>query len=383
MLRCPHCKSQLETISTPHGRRFDCRACGGKSVGLAVLRNQYDKDGLLGRLYQAARQGGRGAGRPCPHCGTRMRLVGLTQAGRNEPVVLDICVACQFLWLDAEELDQLGQALPPPRPERKKELTPQAREAMAMLALRQDQAAIESEEAARGPDSLWQWLPALLGMPVEVEAPPLRRRPVLTWSLSLSMALLFLWLLAAGQLEAAISRWGFVPARWSREGGLTLLTSFFLHAGLLHVVGNLYFFVVFGDNVEDSMGRLGFLSLLGCAHLVGMLVHAAYDPRGDIPCVGASAGISGVIACYALLYPRARLAFLFRLTRYWGPLGWIRIPAVWALVLYILLQAVGAWKQIGGLSHVSALAHLGGLAVGLTVGGAARIVQRRESPSPR
>ena len=302
--------------------------------------------------------------------------------GRDEPVVLDVCVACQFLWFDAEELEQLGQALPPPKQEQKKELTPQAREAMAMMALRQEQASLAAEEVRRGPEHFWQWLPALLGMPVEVEAPPVRRTPLLTWGLSLAMAVLFLWLLGAGRLDEAIRRWGFLPARWSREGGLTLLTSFFLHAGLLHLLSNLYFFVVFGDNVEDSMGRLGFVSLLGCAHLVGMLVHAAYDPRGDIPCVGASAGISGVIAYYALLYPRARLAFLFWVPafRFVVPLGWLRIRAIWALALYVLLQAVGAWQQIGGLSHVSALAHLGGLAVGVAVGGAARIAQRRQSP---
>ncbi|HOD84764.1 MAG: Rhomboid family protein [Planctomycetes bacterium ADurb.Bin126] len=377
MLRCPQCKSSLETVSTPHGRRYDCRACGGKSVGLAVLRNQYRKDPFLGRLYQAARQGGRGAGRTCPHCGSRMRLVGFARPGQDDPVVLDICVGCQFLWFDAQELDQLRQALPPPAVEKHAELSPRAREAVARMALSREPVAVGEGHFA-GPEQFWQWLPGLLGMPVEVDAPPVTRKPVLTWGLSLVMAVLYVLLMAMGQLEGAIDRWGFLPAHWSREGGLTLLSSFFLHAGLLHLVGNLYFFVIFGDNVEESLGTRGFLSLLLSAHLAGMLAHAAFDPRGNIPCVGASAGISGVIAYYSLLFPRARLAFLLR--RWFFVLGWFRIRAVWALVLFVLLQLLGAWQQIGGFSHVSALAHLGGLIVGVVVGVVARSVQRQDSP---
>ena len=98
------------------------------------------------------------------------------------------------------------------------------------------------------------------------------------------------------------------------------------------------------------------------AHLAGSLVHAALDPRGEVPCIGASGGIFGIVAYYAIAFPRARLAFFFF---YWVRGGWIRVPAWGMLVFYTGLQILGAQAQIAGTSNVSSLAHLGGIAVGV------------------
>ena len=179
---------------------------------------------------------------------------------------------------------------------------------------------------------------------------------------------------ATGALGQAIKQWGFVPDDVFRHGGLTLVTSFFLHAGIWHLIGNMYFFLLLADNVEDHLGRSRFLLLLAAAHVAGMVLHAAFDPRGHVPCVGASAGISGVIAYYAVVFPHAKLGFLLR----WFLLfRWIRMPAYVALVLYLVLQLIGAWAQVSGFSSVSALGHLGGLGVGLAVACAVRLVRAR------
>jgi membrane associated rhomboid family serine protease len=127
------------------------------------------------------------------------------------------------------------------------------------------------------------------------------------------------------------------------------------------VASNLYFFVVFGASVEDRLGKLWFLALLVAAHLAGVSLHMAADPGGAEPIVGASAGISGVIACYAVAFPQAKLGFFF-LVRF------IAVRAIWALVLFIVLQMFGAMEQLKGYSQVSYLAHLGGLAVGVVAG---------------
>jgi membrane associated rhomboid family serine protease len=193
--------------------------------------------------------------------------------------------------------------------------------------------------------------------------------------LTIFMAIVFLSLTSQNILAQKIQEWGFIPNQWARHNGMTLGSSFFLHAGWFHLLSNLYFLVIFGDNVEDHLGKLRFLLLLAGAHLAGSFLHAAFDPRGEVPCVGASAGISGVIAYYALLFPRARIGFFF-----WLLLRWLRVRAVWAFVAFLAVQLLGTWRQIGGASNVSYLAHLGGLAVGMV---AAMLVRITAAPAGR
>ena len=290
-----------------------------------------------------------------------MATVPFSGSGDAGAIWLDVCARCYFVWFDPNEYAQIlagaGRAAP------KEQLSLQAREAGAMLKLESRRRAQEARPADdQGPDETWKSLPALLGLPVECDEPVKAGKPVLTWGLSAVMVVLFVWLAVTGTLEGAITNWGFIPARWFRHDGATLAAAFFLHGGVLHLVFNLYVFLIFADNVEDHLGKGRFLLLLAGAHLAGMLVHAIFDPRGDVPCVGASAGISGVISYYAIAFPAARLGFLFR---FWWYFRWVRIRAIWALVIYVLLQILGSWQQVAGYSHVSSLAHLGGLAIGV------------------
>src|SRR6059058_4874401 len=147
-------------------------------------------------------------------------------------------------------------------------------------------------------------------------------------------------------------------ARW----GVTFLTSFFLHAGVLHLIGNIYFLFVFGDDVENFLRPFRYLALIAFAALIGDLAHIAADPSSQIPCVGASGGIAGVIIFYALNFPEVKLGFLLRYGWWW--FRWIRLRAWFVFVLWILFQAVGAWEQVAGISAVSSLAHIGGAVVG-------------------
>src|SRR5690606_26695314 len=148
------------------------------------------------------------------------------------------------------------------------------------------------------------------GMPVEHDASPLRRRPLATWIASALILLVscLVFFLGSETLRAL----AFIPNEPWRLGGLTWLTSFFVHGGILHLVGNLYFLLVFGDNVEDLIGRKRFLAVLFSSALLGDLLHWMFEPRGTIPTVGASGGISGVIALYALAFPHARLGIMMR-----------------------------------------------------------------------
>jgi len=135
-----------------------------------------------------------------------------------------------------------------------------------------------------------------------------------------------------------------------------------LHGGILHLIGNMYFFLVFGDNVEDWLGEKRYLLLILFSLLAGDIFHILGDPSSTIPVIGASGGISGIIAYYALKFPHARLGILFG---YYFHYDWIKMPAYVMFVIWIVLQMVGVWQQLAGYSNVSSLAHLGGAAVGV------------------
>jgi membrane associated rhomboid family serine protease len=151
--------------------------------------------------------------------------------------------------------------------------------------------------------------------------------------------------------------WGVVPAEIWRHGGLTLVTSFFLHGGLLHLLGNMYFLAIFGDNVEDLLGWRRYLLLLLVASLAGDLfqAHASMAPR--IPSIGASGGIAGVIVYYGLTFPQGRLRVL--------KFAHLIDVSVWAaLALWVGLQLLGT---IGASAEtaVAYAAHVGGAFAGL------------------
>jgi membrane associated rhomboid family serine protease len=280
------------------------------------------------------------------------------EAGR--PLTLDVCKRCEVVWFDTTEFGTVPAADKTPSDE----MSPASREALARMEIEKmaEKAEKEDEQSPQG----WQWLPAILGMPVEVDAPLLSRLPVVTIGLTAVATILYIVLALTGTVDKVGDNWGFIPDEWSRRLGLTVITAFFLHASIFHLVSNMYFFVVFGDNVEDHLGKARFLLLLLASQVAGQVVHAAFDPRGDIPCVGASAAIAGVLAYYAVLFPLARIGLFVRFF-------WLKMPALVMVGLFILLQVLGAFKQVRGLESVSYLAHLGGLGVGLIAGIASRV----------
>ena len=137
---------------------------------------------------------------------------------------------------------------------------------------------------------------------------------------------------------------------------LTLFSTLVLHVSLSHLVGNMLFLWVFGDNVEDAMGHLRFLAFFFLCGIAGAMTHAMMNPTSDQPLIGASGAISGVIASYLMLYPRVRI---------WGlAFNWIpfHITALYAIGAWILFQLGSALLSPAG--HVGWWAHLGGLGAG-------------------
>src|SRR5438477_12429303 len=113
---------------------------------------------------------------------------------------------------------------------------------------------------------------------------------------------------------------------------------------------------------KNFLGPLRYIALIALAAFVGDLLHIASAPASTIPCIGASGGIAGLITFYALAFPQAKIGFLWRYFYYFR---WIRLPAWFVFVLWILFQIIGAYEQKIGISSVSSFAHLGGAAVGV------------------
>lgn len=360
MFACPCCeKTALTQVRNDAGVLWHCPKCDGRAITLSMLRRRAPNE-YVGALWQTVRSeveaGGFRGRKSCPSC--RRRMVKAQAPAEAGDMELDICDACHFVWLDKGEIEALPAAevvveLDPP-------LDPRVREALAIAEV--SRMRTELDDLGAPPAEWWQVVCSLLGMPIEENAEPVRNWPLVTWTIGLVMVVLTVWGMATDQLDDLVRNLGLIPSDLWRDSGVTLLTSLFLHGGLIHLLGNLYFLLVFGDNSEASLGWLKFSLMFLLAGLAGDVCHIAFDARSDVPLIGASGAISGVLAYYAMRFPHVRIVYLFRIYLYFQ---FIRMSARWALAIWVGLQLLGAWKQIAGFSNVSALAHLGGAAAGL------------------
>ena len=219
---------------------------------------------------------------------------------------------------------------------------------------------------------------------------PSQSPPVVTRLLIVANVLAFGYQLSLGpQLPAFIIDWGMVPARLQvgiEQGGqalveasLPLFTSMFLHGGFMHLLGNMWYLWIFGDNVEDRLGKPLFLVFYLVAGIAAGVIHFAFNPTSSVPAVGASGAIAGVLGAYLVAYPHARVIMLLPLGLLWQLVTW---PAVFALGLWFVFQffagAFALFASAGGKggAGIAWWAHIGGFAFGglvmLLLGGARR-----------
>lgn len=194
---------------------------------------------------------------------------------------------------------------------------------------------------------------------------PTRHRAWVTGALVAANLAAFLGQLG-GSHALSVERLGFVPAAASLAEAPRLFASMFLHGSVLHIVGNLIYLWVFGNNVEDVLGPARYVFLYLAAGLGGHAGQWLSDPSSTVPVIGASGAISGLLAAYWIRFPHARvqaILFLFVLIR------WVRVPAGFVIGYWLLLQVVSGLAELGsGASGgVAWFEHLGGFAVGAGV----------------
>ncbi len=200
--------------------------------------------------------------------------------------------------------------------------------------------------------------------------------PFVNWALIAACVLVFVVSLA--DLDGTISRWGFTPASFSL---ITLFTSIFLHAGLAHIAGNMWFLYIFGDNVEERLGHAGYALFYLIAGLGAGLAHFLVEMGSSIPAVGASGAISGVLGAYLVFYPHAGVYVS-------GGLGHVGKVSAWIMLLaWFGLQFVsGVLGLFGAQSGVAFWAHIGGFVLGVVLAYLVKAVQGdagRTKPTPR
>ncbi|HMP05237.1 MAG TPA: rhomboid family intramembrane serine protease [Lacipirellulaceae bacterium] len=198
-----------------------------------------------------------------------------------------------------------------------------------------------------------------------------RTAPAMTWLIiALNCAMFFIEASLPGpRLERLVGELGMIPARLGEDPAAwtTLVTSVFLHGGWLHLLSNMWMLYLFGDNVEDRMGKARYLVFyLACGVAAG-LAHWAFAPRSPVPVVGASGAIAGVLGAYFLLYPRARVLTLIPIFIY--PL-FVEVPAVLFLGLWFASQLFQGTVTVLNphlFSPVAFWAHAGGFVAGMAL----------------
>lgn len=229
------------------------------------------------------------------------------------------------------------------------------------------------------------------------DANPVRRTPVVTISIIVACIVAFAYRLGAESnagetgIEDLFFRFGVVPseliAAW-RDGRnvveetLAVFTSMFLHVNLPHLVGNLIYLWIFGNNIEDRFGRLWYILFYFAGGTAAALAQVAIDPTSSVPMVGASGAISAVLGAYLVLFPGARILSLVFLGFFYQL---IEVPALIVLGFWFVLQlidGIGSLGLAGAEGGVAFFAHIGGFVAGVAVGLLVRGTSRaRRQPS--
>lgn len=209
---------------------------------------------------------------------------------------------------------------------------------------------------------------------------PTEITPVVTIALIVACSLVFLYeaSLPEPAAEAFVFAYGAIPAAIfgyeepSAEAvgfpiTLTLLTSMFLHGGWMHLIGNMLYLWIFGNNIEDAMGHVKFIVFYVVCGILAAMSHAVTDPSSTVPMVGASGAISGVLGAYLLLFPRAQVLVLI-------PMGvftrTMYVPAGFVLGMWFVVQLLSGGMSLGrGGGGVAWFAHVGGFVAGMALVG--------------
>ncbi len=218
---------------------------------------------------------------------------------------------------------------------------------------------------------------------------PRRSLPILTWAFIAINIFVFIWELSLSDraLQQAFIEYAVVPSRllaapFSLEAFLDVVRSMFLHGGFEHIIGNMLYLYLFGDNIEDRLGKIGFLVIYFVSGFVAAFGQALIDPTSNIPMIGASGAIAGILGSYLVLFPQVKVRGLI----FFGYFASVReLPAIIVLGFWFVLQLLNGFGSLGATSEygggVAFFAHIGGFIAGLLITQVLmRLIPQEEAP---
>lgn len=333
---CARCTYVLQPTRDPSGMIIDhCYRCGGTFLHFGTA------DKVVGAHTDPRSWPREAFARPpqvgwlqCPNGHGNMWVSVLGWEGKF--VEIDSCGHCQGMWLDAREAELLG------------EIT---------AAAHAETARPGSSKGTIGTVAVYVLQLATM-IPVEVYN-PVKRKAILVRGLVIGLIPIFvLELFAIGAFgEPILNVFALYPPLFLKGCVYQLVTYAFLHGSIPHLLGNLYFLWIFGDNVEDRLGRGRFALLYMVSAIVGGLVHFLGNIHGTQPMVGASGAIAGLMGAYLVLFPRVKVWVVFFFFQF-------KLRAVWYLLLWVALQFL---ELLDPKQQVAWLCHLGGFAAGVVL----------------
>jgi membrane associated rhomboid family serine protease len=244
---------------------------------------------------------------------------------------LDLCRLCHLLWLDRGE-----EAILTPRPvagaKEKPVLAPNDMATYAHALAELSAMSSERDFLASGRTDVakdlewWKSVPAWIGLPVEETTLELEQKPYQTWLIAALMTIAFLYSRAK---PGVLTEFVYIPSRPLALQLPRAIGSFFLDGNYFHFIENIYFLLIFADDVENDIHGYRFLVVIFGAHLAGVFLQTVFYPTSSVPVIGASAGIYGILGYYMMRFPRRRLAINWRIS---SRGSWTRFSAKWVLI---------------------------------------------------
>lgn len=376
--RCPRCTYPLTVVEYKGAAVDHCHRCGGTAVEPGNIGAHFGEWARPEHWLTSLAQQTTGETLRCPVDAGRMAGFQVPFGGRS--VVIDHCEDCGCLWFDRGEGEKLVSIV--------RDAQRQGGIAAIDEELRNRQTAANEAidtDLARQQDTMGKpgvkvyVFQLLTGLPVEVWN-PVRGRTIamktVFWFIITIFAAQVVFRLTSSE-EAArqfIYTFGLVPDDVLRGQKLWgFVTHMFLHGGVFHLVGNAYFLWIFGDNIEDRIGTNRFVLIFLLAGLAGAILHVAFDATPEVPAVGASGAIAGLMGAYLMLFPKVKL-WIVLFFMHW------RVPVWVYLAFWAAIQVAGVYFETPGIAW---WAHIGGFAVGLGLGYIFRDVLHPLAPRER
>jgi len=333
-LTCPSCQDKyLSSYEFHHQEVDNCETCGGiwfdngeLNNALSIADNGDDNVSTEQTLGHHIKQ----SNRQCAHCECHLECYYLMDGYQIE---VDVCEACSGVWIDHDELHKVIES-------------PRIKSALAEL-----------NKKINAKTWIFQFLSQ---MPVEYNVKP-KKTPWVTYSLVLlNVCIFLLYHFNIVSINNVFEHFSLRSDRVIQGASIwALLSHMYLHGGVMHLAGNMYFLVIIGDNLEDALGKIKFLALYTLCGFGAAAFQIAADPQSSIPMVGASGAIAGLFAMYLLWFRHASLSLMIIIYQK-------KVTPQIFFAIWLIINIAGIVLSDGS-SGVAYWAHIGGFVIGLII----------------